>query len=124
MGSMQWGHVQLQILKVLWQKKKASAREITETINLIEPIAHSTVQTMLRVLEDKGAVSHEPEGRTFVFFPLIPEAGFKQTATQNLVESVFGGSPSKLVAHLLDCEGISKKEIEEIRKLIDQRTQR
>lgn len=124
MGSMQWGHVQLQILQVLWQKKKASAREITEAINLSEPIAHSTVQTMLRVLEDKGAVAHEPQGRTFVFFPLIPEAGFKQTATQNLVESVFGGSASKLVAHLLDCEGITKKEIEEIRKLIDRHTQR
>ena len=108
-------------MQVLWNKRKANACEITETINASEPIAHSTVQTMLRVLEDKGAVSHEPEGRTFVFFPLVDETEFKQAATQDLVERVFGGDASSLVAHLLNNENVSRKEINEIRKLINQK---
>ncbi len=118
------GRVQLQIMQVLLQKQQATAREITDTINEIEPIAHSTVQTMLRVLEEKQAVSHRAEGRTFIFVPMVPESDFKQSATQNLVERVFGGSVSSLVAHLLDSEGVSKQEIDEIRKLINRQGKR
>jgi BlaI family transcriptional regulator, penicillinase repressor len=124
MGTMQLGHVQLRIMQVLWEKRKATAREITDAINASEPIAHSTVQTMLRVLEDKRAVAHKPEGRTFVFFPLVAESEFKQGATQNLIERVFGGSASGLVAHLLVSENVSKKEIGEIRKLINRQNKR
>jgi BlaI family penicillinase repressor len=121
---MPLGRVQLQIMQVLWEKRRATAREITDAINADEPIAHSTVQTMLRVLEEKQAVAHEPEGRTFVFFPLVPETDFKQSATQNLVERVFGGSVSSLVAHLLDCDSVSKKEIDEIRKMIERQNKK
>jgi BlaI family penicillinase repressor len=124
MESLQLGRVQQLIMQVLWNKRNATAREITETISAAEPIAHSTVQTMLRVLEGKSAVSYELDGRTFIFFPLVDEAKFKQTATQELVERVFGGNVSSLVAHLLNNENVSRKEISEIRKLIDQKKKR
>lgn len=118
MKPMPSGRVQLQIMQVLWEKQRATAREITDAIAETEPIAHSTVQTMLRVLEDKGAVAHQSEGRAFVFFPLVPETDLKQNAVRNLVERLFGGNASNLVAHLLDGRGATKKEIDEIRKLI------
>ena len=121
MTATQLGRVQLQIMQVLWEKERCTAREITDTLNEQESIAHSTVQTLLRGLEEKGAVSHESEGRTFVFFPLVAEANFKQSATSDLVQRVFGGKASSLVSHLLKNEKVSAKEIEEIRKLIDQR---
>ena len=121
MTATQLGRVQLQIMQVLWEKDRCTAREITDTLNERESIAHSTVQTLLRGLEEKEAVSHESEGRTFVFFPLVAEANFKQSATSDLVQRVFGGKASSLVSHLLKNEKVSAKEIEEIRKLIDQR---
>ena len=121
MTATQLGRVQLQIMQVLWDKERCTAREITDTLNEQEPIAHSTVQTLLRGLEEKGAASHEAEGRTFVFFPLVAEANFKQSATSDLIQRVFGGKASSLVSHLLKNEKVSAKEIEEIRKLIDQR---
>ena len=68
------GRVQLLIMQVLWGKQQATAREITDAISEREPIAHSTVQTLLRGLEEKKAVDHNAEGRTFVFFPLVEEA--------------------------------------------------
>ena len=74
----------------LTPKRSATAREITDAINAIEPVAHSTVQTMLRILEDKKAVGHKKEGRTFVFVPLVDEHNFKRGATQNLIEGLFG----------------------------------
>ena len=121
MTATQLGRVQLQIMQVLWEKERCTAREITDTLNEQEPIAHSTVQTLLRGLEEKGSVSHEAEERTFVFFPLVAEAKFKKTATNDLVQRVFAGKASSLVSHLLKNEKVSAKEIEEIRKLIDQR---
>jgi predicted transcriptional regulator len=124
MEAMNLGRVQLQIMQVLWDKQQATAREITDAINALEPIAHSTVQTMLRVLEEKQAVQHKAEGRTFVFYPLVPETDFKQSATQNLVERVFGGSVSNLLAHLLDCRKVTKQEIDEIRKMINRQAKR
>ena len=120
MTSTQLGRVQLLIMQVLWKNGRTTARQITDAINEIEPIAHSTVQTLLRGLEEKGAVDHEAEGRTFVFFPLVAEANFKQSATRDLVQRVVGGKAGSLVSHLLKNEKVSAKEIEEIRKQIEQ----
>jgi BlaI family penicillinase repressor len=121
MASTKLGRVQLMIMQVLWAKGRASAREITEALNRSEPLAHSTVQTLLRGLEEKGSVAHEIDGRTFVFYPLVNEDKFKRSATRELLQRVFGGDISSLVAHLLKHEKISAKEMSEIRKLIDER---
>ena len=66
---MQLGRLQFRIMQVLWDRGRTNAREITEVLNETEPVAHSTVQTLLRQLEAKGAVAHEAKDRTFVFFP-------------------------------------------------------
>jgi BlaI family transcriptional regulator, penicillinase repressor len=124
MRSMPLGKVQLQIMHVLWDKQTATAREITDAINQAEPIAHSTVQTMLRILEDKQSVGHKQDGRTFVFFPLVKEHEFKELATRKLVERLFDGRVSNLVAHLLSVENVSKEEFGEIRKLIQRQAKR
>ncbi len=113
------GRVQLMIMRVLWRRGRANAREITDTLNRREPIAHSTVQTLLRKLEAKGAVDHEVDGRTFVFYPLVEEDRVKRTATRELVQRVFAGSPVGLVACLLEHERVSPEELRQIRQLID-----
>lgn len=124
MNTMQLGRVQLLIMQVLWENERATAREITDQINESEPIAHSTVQTLLRGLEEKKAVDHETEGRTFTFFPLIFEADFKQSATQDLLTRVFRGSVEGLVAHLLQSEDVSADELADLRKLINRQAKK
>ena len=115
------GRMQLLIMQVLWRKGRATAREITDSLNQLQPVAHSTVQTLLRGLEDKGSASHQTQGRTFVFFPLVEEDKFRRNATHDLVERVFGGNVGSLVAHLLRNENIPSDELNEIRRLIDER---
>ena len=124
MTNTQLGRVQLLIMQVLWDRGRATAREITDYINQSEPIAHSTVQTLLRGLEEKGAADHDTEGRTFTFFPLVAEVEFKQSATQDLLQRVFGGSVEGLVAQLLQSETISDAEIADIRKLINRQAKK
>src|SRR5215510_4697666 len=72
------GKVQYQIMQVLWRHGRATARRITEELSQDQPIAHSTVQTLLRKMEAKGAVTHEIEDRTFVFVPLYQQNEVKE----------------------------------------------
>jgi len=119
--SKKLGQVQLKIMQLLWKLKRATARELTETLNRTEPIAHSTVQTLLRQLEAKGSVGHEQDGRTFYFFPLVPEERVKKSAARELLQNVFQGSVGGLVTHLLENEKVDPAELADIRKLIDKK---
>src|SRR5262245_56777440 len=99
MGNMtvpRLGRVQLRIMQVLWDRGQATAREITDALNASEAIAHSTVQTLLRKLEDKGAVGHQVSERTFVFRPLVRPEKVLRRATRDLVDRLFGGSAAGL----------------------------
>ncbi len=120
MNAKQLGRVQLQIMQVLWDRGRANAREITDTLNAESEIAHSTVQTLLRQLEAKQAVAHDVEERTFVFYPLIKEDKVTRQATRELINGIFDGSASGLVAYLLENEKIPKSELQQLRKLINE----
>ena len=113
------GKVQLQIMQVLWERGEATAREITDALNQSAPIAHSTTQTLLRKLEDKGAVAHESRDRVFVFRPLSRQSEISESAARDLLTRVFGGSVYGLVSHLLKHEHISDDEMRRLRALID-----
>jgi len=120
MGETQLGRMQFQIMQVLWDRGRASAREITDALNASEAVAHSTVQTLLRQLEAKGAVGHDAEDRTFVFFPRLQEDRVKRTAAREMLDRIFGGNVGNLVAHLLKGERLSRDELDELHRLIDQ----
>ena len=115
------GKVQLEIMQVLWRRGRATAREITEELSARspnKPVAHSTVQTLLRKMEAKGAVDHEVEDRTFVFVPRHEENEVASSATRDLLARLFGNSVPGLVAHLLRHESIAPEEMRQIKAMI------
>ena len=118
MSKLKFGLVQLRIMQVLWEKGEANAREITDALNKIKPIAHSTVQTLLRKIETKGAADHRIDNRTFIFFPLVEEENVTRYSIHDFVDRLFAGSPGGLVSYLLKNEKIPQEELDEIRKLI------
>lgn len=124
MTATKLGKVQLRIMNVLWDLGEATAREITDELNKTDPIAHSTVQTLLRGLMDKNAVTHETRGRTFVFKPQVAEDKVRKSATRDLLSRVFDGKVGELVSHLLTNEKISKRELDEIKKLINEKSRK
>ena len=122
--SIRLGRVQLRIMQVLWERQRATAREITDALNEDTPTAHSTVQTLLRSLEAKRAASHEIDGRTFVFFPLVPAEQVARSVTRDLLNRVFDGRVSNLVSYLLKHEKVSAEELKELRRLINKQSRK
>jgi BlaI family transcriptional regulator, penicillinase repressor len=113
------GKVQLEIMMVLWTKGEATARDITDTLSSQKPVAHSTVQTLLRDLEAKGAITHESQERTFAFKPLVRREDVLASSVRDLVQRVFQGSAYDLVAQLLKEEKVSEGELMRLKSLIE-----
>ena len=117
------GRVQLQIMQVLWQRGRATARVITDDLNRLEnskPIAHSTVQTLLRKMEAKGAITHRNVDRIFIFEPVHEKSEVTNGAVSDLLARLFDRSISGLVAHLVKQEKISPEELGRLRQIIDE----
>lgn len=123
-ATVRLGKVQLEIMRVLWERGRATAREITDALSSRSPIAHSTVQTLLRKLEAKGAITHDVEDRTFVFRPVAQQTEVRETAARDLLTRVFDGSVYGLMAHLLQHEPISRDELQRLRELVEKESER
>ena len=127
MSAPRLGKVQLKILQVLWQRREATARQITDALNEMQPagaaaVAHSTVQTLLRKMETKGVITHDVggDGRAWLFRPLVAQNDVTGSVARDLLARVFGGSVSGLVAHLLKHETVAPDELARLRRLIDE----
>jgi BlaI family transcriptional regulator, penicillinase repressor len=106
---------------VLWERGPVNAREITVCLNQEQEIAHSTVQTLLRQLEQKGAIAHERKDRTFIFHALAKQDNVLKSEIGRLKDRLFSGSAAGLMAYLLKKEAIDPAEMDEIKRLIQEK---
>jgi predicted transcriptional regulator len=114
------GRLELQIMNVVWDRGKATVHDVKNALSRRKP-AYSTILTMMRKLEAKGYLEHEVDGRTYVYRPLISQQAVRQGVLGDLVERLFEGSTSLLLTSLVEQNRISKNELREIRKLIEER---
>jgi BlaI family penicillinase repressor len=77
------------------------------------------VRTLLHRLEKKGAITHDVEGRTFIFRPLKKQEDVLRNGTHELIEYLFGGSPAELISHLLDHEHFTPQQKETFRAILE-----
>ncbi len=114
------GRLELQIMNVVWDRGKATVHDVKNALSRRKP-AYSTILTMMRKLEAKGYLEHEVDGRTYVYLPLISQQAVRHGVLGDLVERLFEGSTSLLLTSLVEQNRISKNELREIRKLIEER---
>ena len=107
------------VMSVLWRLGSATVAEVQEA--LPDPLAYTTVLTVLRKLTEKGFVVPSEEGRAHRFHPTVQEEDAQQGATKRLLSRVFSGSPERLLSHLVSDRGLSKKQLESMRALLDER---
>ena len=113
---------ELEILKVLWTRGRASVREVQEDLNkTAEPVAYSTVQTLLNIMEDKkGLVRHVVEGRTFIYAPKKSSDRTIRELTKRFVDRVFDGAIDRMMVALIDSKSNSAEEFDRLRAMIDE----
>ena len=107
------------VMAVLWRLRRASVADVVTAMNQRRVVSYSTVQTMLRILETKGYVTHDKVARAFVYVPVIDERQARRRALRHLVRRLFDGSPSLLVLNVLEDEDLDPSEREQLRKLIE-----
>jgi BlaI family penicillinase repressor len=108
-----------EVMAVLWRLGKASVGDVVTTMTRTRAVAYSTVQTILRILEAKGYVTHDKVARAFVYEPVVNEGQARRRALRHLVRRLFEGSPSLLVLNVLEDEELDPAERERLRKLIE-----
>ena len=115
---------ELQILKVLWEREEATVREVYEQLRVHLPIVQNTVQAFLRIMEDKGLVSHTTRGRSFVYRAELPRDATNENLLSGLLEGVFDGALDALVASAFALKPPSKGELERLKQLLAEHEQK
>jgi BlaI family penicillinase repressor len=106
---------EMEILKVLWEGGPASVRDVHRALAASQPdLAYNTVQTLLRIMEDKGLARHDLEKRTFIYTARFT----REESTSRFLDRVFDGAASQLVQSLLRTERVSAEELDRMQALI------
>lgn len=108
-----------EVMQIIWDLERCMVRDILDKIG--DPdIPHSTVSSVVRILERKGFVDHKAYGKTHEYFPVVSREEYASHGVQSLLERYFGGSPKKLVSFLVQSEDLTLKELNELLKLPNQ----
>lgn len=107
-----------EIMQIIWEIQPCLVRDIIE--HLGDPdMPHSTVSSVVRILEKKEFLTHKAYGKTHEYYPAVTKEEYAQHGVKSLMEKYFGGSPRKLVSFLVQSENLDLKELNDLMKTID-----
>ena len=118
-GSPVLTDAELRLMEVLWRKPDATVNDVVERVGT-PPLSYSTVLTTLRILERKGYVAHEEDGRAYVYRPLIAREDAAKSAVGVLVSRFFGNQTGALALRLVEEQRPSDEELARLKRLIEQ----
>jgi BlaI family transcriptional regulator, penicillinase repressor len=107
-----------QVMQVLWKIKKGFVKDILEHFEDPKP-AYNTVSTIVRILQEKGFVTHKAFGRTHEYYPLVSKNEYSKSHLSTFVNDYFSNSFKNMVSFFAREKSISLKEMEEIVKIMD-----
>ena len=106
------------VMEALWEKSPQTAVEVCDSVCGVRGWSMPTVKTLLSRLVAKGAVTTEPDGRRFLYSPLLARDDYVGGESRRLVDRLFGGRAAPLFAHLAEAEALSDEDIAQIEKLL------
>ena len=108
---------ELDVMTVLWERGASTVAEVRE--QLADPLAYTTVLSVLRTLEAKGYVGHAEEGRAHRYHALVDRAAAGRSVLRRLLGTVFGGSPEALLTNLVESRAVDAAELERLRAVLE-----
>jgi predicted transcriptional regulator len=107
-----------EVMQIIWDLGKCLVRDIIERLG--DPdMPHSTVSSVVRILEKKGFVDHKAYGKTYEYFPVVSKEEYAEQGVKGLVEKYFGGSPRMLVSYLVKSKDLNLNELNDLMKSLD-----
>ena len=111
---------ELEILRVLWERGPSTVREVHEALREKKDLGYTTVLKLLQIMTVKGTVRRNEEQRAHVYEACQPATETKRQLAGDVLQRVFEGSASELMIHALEGRRTSKKELDELRRLLDE----
>lgn len=106
------------VMEVLWDESPLTAQEVTERIPTGREWSANTVKTLLGRLLAKNVIAHEEDGRRYRYRPLVQREDYVAGESRKLMDRLFGGKLSPLVAHLAERDALTAQDISEIEALL------
>jgi BlaI family transcriptional regulator, penicillinase repressor len=110
--------LELQIMQVIWKVGPSSVSDVQK--GLSQPLAYTTVQTMLNILERKGKLKRKLRGRAYVYSATVTEDKASRHAVRDLVDRMFGGSADELVMSLIKSRQIDATRLAELSRRVQE----
>lgn len=105
-------------MNVLWTRGRATVGEVAQALRDAPRLAYNTVLTTLRILEQKGYVAHEKEGRAFVYVPLLDQRDARRQAVRHLLGRFFDNSPKLLLLNVLSEADVDPQTVRRLKSLL------
>jgi predicted transcriptional regulator len=111
---------ELEVAQIVWERGRASVREVLDALPARRRLDFKTVQTYLRRLEAKGYLRKEREGRAMIYLPRVEPNRVLREVIDDFVQRLFGGESLPLVQHLIHDRGLTTQELRELRAMLDE----
>jgi predicted transcriptional regulator len=109
------------IMQILWRNGESSVKEITAELTKTKPTAYTTMQTMCKILAEKGYANFRKDGRAFLYSAKLTEKEAQQGALTTLLNRFFGGSSQLLTQHLMEESDVDINDLQQLQDKIDQK---
>ncbi len=110
---------ELEILQVLWQKGKATVREVHEELVIGKDIGYTTTLKLMQIMNDKGLVDRDDSARTHIYQAATDKENTQKFLLNKFIGNLFGGSSTQLVMQALGSQKVTEAELDQIQSLID-----
>lgn len=117
---MQISEAESVVMQVLWERSPLAADDVVAALGDAQQWQEATIKTLLNRLLKKGAVSAERDGRRYLYRPVLARDAWVMQQSKGLLDRLFGGRVAPLVAHFSERRKLTKKDIAELRKLIEE----
>lgn len=110
---------ELEILQVLWQKGKATVREVHEELVTGKDTGYTTTLKLMQIMNDKGLVDRDDSARTHIYKAATDKENTQKFLLNKFIGNLFGGSSTQLVMQALGSQQVTEEELDQIQSLID-----
>lgn len=120
-AGIQISDAEFQVMKIIWENYPINTNEIINKLKKTSSWSSRTIQTMISRLEKKKAISHEKDGRIFVYSPLIEEKAYIGAETDNFINKFYNGAFNKMILNFINSDKLTEDDIKELKNILSKR---